>query len=93
MEVYVSHPTSRHNFTIVHLGSLGLAFSYQTLVGISRVGRYGWTVIENQWGPTTGKHLNYLDNGRKDERLTAEEFAKLEAEVLGAFGVHSEGRV
>ena len=32
-----------------------------------------WLVAENTWGPTTGKHLNWLDNGHKEDRVSQAE--------------------
>ena len=40
------------------------------------------TVRENDWGPTTGKHLNWIDNGNKEHRISGEEFEKQLAEAL-----------
>ena len=48
-------------------------FSYRTLVAFRRPST-GLVVRENVWGPTTGKHLNWIDGGRKKERLTHEQF-------------------
>jgi hypothetical protein len=31
-------------------------------------------VRENEWGPTTGKHLNAIDGGNKKGRLSSEVF-------------------
>jgi hypothetical protein len=60
-------------------------FSYRTLVAASGPGVGGLIVRENDWGPTTGKHLNWIDGGSaeaKARRLSEEEFnARLE-EVL-----------
>lgn len=75
MSVSIEHPTDRPNFSIVRVGSLSLAFSYRTIIGIS-VGFGPWKVSENVWSNTTGKHLNYL-NSDKDMRLPAEQFAEL----------------
>ena len=58
----ISHPTDRANFCVVTIGDLSLAFSYQTVIGYRCRG--GWTLCENEWGPTTGKHLNHLDPDR-----------------------------
>lgn len=75
----ISHPTDRANFTIVTVGDIKFAFSYETVVGFARASDTAWTVTENDWGPTTGKHLNHLDFGR-GQRLPREEFeARLEA--------------
>ena len=75
----ISHPTDRPNFTIVTVGDIKFAFSYETVVGFARDDDTAWTVTENNWGPTTGGHLNHLDFGR-GRRLPREEFeARLEA--------------
>jgi len=48
-------------------------FSYKTLVAFR--GPTGkCCVIRNYWGPTTGKHLNAIDGGAKNARLSKEEF-------------------
>lgn len=87
MNITIEHPMKTPNFTIVEFGETpsggdgrnravsSIAFSYQTVIGV-RVGFERWKVTENYWGPTTGKHLNYL-NSEKSERLGAEEFASL----------------
>ncbi len=70
--------TAQPNFTIVTIGVMEYAFSYRTLVGVRRNDggsidyttptgfrrtTPGWVVRRNNWGTTTGKHLNYLDGG------------------------------
>ncbi len=65
MNVSISHPTDRPNFSLVFVGSLTLAFSYQTVIGYQE-GWSAWRLTENYWGPTTGKHLNWLDERKKD---------------------------
>lgn len=55
-------------------------FSYQTLVAFDGVD--GLKVIQNYWSTTTGKHLNWIDGGKKENRLTEEEF-KAELEKIG----------
>ena len=48
-------------------------FSYKTLVAFQK-GFSGIIVRQNDWGPTTGKHLNVIDGGDKKRRLSAGEF-------------------
>ena len=55
-------------------------FSYKTLVAFKHDYK---TYIQNQWSTTTGKHLNWIDNGNKKERLTPEQF---EAKYKDCFG-------
>lgn len=71
----IAHPTGRPNFTRVDLGALTLYFSYRTCVAFHTPDA-GTVVRENKWGPTTGKHLNYLDDGDKAARLGAGDFAR-----------------
>ena len=69
--ITVEHPTDRTNFTIVWSDdAVSVAFSYSTPVAFRNAGR--WVVRVNDWGPTTGKHLNYLDSGDKSSRLSAD---------------------
>lgn len=70
----VEHPTDRPNFCIVHFDTASVAFSYETPIGIST--DWHWIVRENDWGPTTGKHINYLSVA-KDKRVSSEEFNKI----------------
>jgi hypothetical protein len=53
------------NFTRVVIGDLGLYWSYTTLVAI-RFGGEVPVVRRNEWGMTTGRHLNNIDGGSKD---------------------------
>lgn len=77
MNLDIRHPTDRPNFTIINIDGIGIAFSYQTVVGLSLPGEWGWKVCENIWSQTTGKHLNWLDDGNKATRLSHERFEEL----------------
>jgi hypothetical protein len=72
--------------TRLTLGDLTLYFSYKTVVGFDD-GFQGTFVRENEWGPTTGKHLNWLDGGDKKNRLPGEEFMKKLSEALERRGL------
>ena len=72
MDVSIDHPTGNANFSIVTVHGIDLAFSYETNIGI-RVGYERWALRVNEWGPTTGKHMNYL-NENKSARLEGNEF-------------------
>ena len=81
----ISHPTDRPNFTVVTIGDRTYWFSYRTCVGFLdySTGR-GIVVRRNDWGPTTGKHLNYIDDGTpqaKARRVDGEAFQALLAET------------
>ena len=66
---------------MVEVGGRTLYFSYETLVAFE--GRDGRRVVrENSWGPTTGKHLNWIDGGDRKGRVSAEAFAAAWAEEV-----------
>ena len=50
-------------------------FSYKTPVAFQKDGPI--VVRQNDWGPTTGKHLKYIDDGRKENRVSGTEFEKM----------------
>ncbi len=56
-------------FTKVEMKHLDLYFSYETLVAFCHdhpnLGPV-WAVRQNDWGPTTGGHLNSIDGGVAD---------------------------
>lgn len=58
---------------LVEVGPLDLYYSYQTLIAF-RSPETGLVVHENDWGPTTGKHLKWIDNGCKAARLGSAAF-------------------
>lgn len=60
------------NFVRIDIDGVCLWFSYRTLVAFQA---HGKAVIyrENDWGPTTGKHLNQIEPD-KAKRVTAEAF-------------------
>jgi hypothetical protein len=59
----------------VDIGPLTVWFSYRTVVAF-RVDGNDKVVHANDWGRTTGKHLNWIDRGDKKSRLSAEEFER-----------------
>lgn len=82
----IEHPTDKANFSIVSTDRFRVAFSYETPIAYSSyevTSSPGWTwvVRENDWGPTTGKHLNELDGGNKSRRLPSDEFEAALARV------------
>lgn len=82
--VTVTHPTNRPNFTMVQLGSLSVWFSYETPIAFQS--GYGRIVVrENDWGPTTGKHLNWIADGPSaSDRVDGKTFESMLAKVLPA---------
>ena len=58
------------------IGGLSVYFSYKTPIAFFRP-RIGLVIRENDWGSTTGKHLNWIDDD-KTKRISGIEFeAKL----------------
>ena len=76
MSVSVEHPTGRENFYIVWADEQAVAFSYKTIIGVNQLNGSGWLVAKNEWGPTTGKHLNYLE-ADKSKRIPQAEVEAL----------------
>lgn len=89
MEISVHHPTDRPNFCSVRIGGLVIWFSYETPIAFSAPGERGWVVRENDWGPTTGKHLNYVQSPDYAPRVSGEEFEARLGAVIKAMGLAS----
>lgn len=85
----IVHPTGLHNFSILTDASgFRFAFSYETVVGFRAPGQ-NWVVRENNWGPTTGKHLKWIDGGSKEaQKLRMSEDA-FEAYIHGTYVTRS----
>ncbi len=65
---------------LVTVGGLDVYFSYRTPVAFRARGRL--VVSENRWGPTMGKHLNWIDGGNKTGRTPRADFERmLEREI------------
>ncbi|GAF80298.1 unnamed protein product, partial [marine sediment metagenome] len=85
-------PTSRmpeveqisKDFTRVNIGSYTIWFSYKTPIAF-QTPEGGKVVRENEWGPTTGKHLNYIDRGEKGSRVDGTTFEQQWQELAAAF--------
>jgi len=60
-------------------------YSYKTLVAF-KAPNHPLVVHENIWGTTTGKHLNLIDGGRKQERIDASNFATMLKTLVPNFG-------
>jgi hypothetical protein len=82
MRVAINHPTDRPNFTEVQLGDVTIWFSYRTPIAFLAPGK-GKVVRENEWGPTTGKHLGYVDS--RNGRVSGAEFEQQLEQLLSAF--------
>lgn len=81
-----SYYNDRANAMQVRTNGITYWFSYQTCVAFQDGD--GLRVVRNEWGPTTGKHLNLIDGGsreavkaRMDLRKFNEELAKAETKA------------
>ena len=73
------------NSMAIEIGERIVYYSYDTVVafrGYNSKGEYFNCVHCNEWGTTTGKHLNWIDRGDKKSRLTNEDFNKKLQEFL-----------
>ena len=78
--------TTGSNFTEVSFDNLTIWTSYRTVIAF-RTPKTGKVVRENDWGPTTGKHLNAIDGGEKSSRLPGEKFEALLNDALVKLGL------
>jgi len=78
--------TNSMGFTV---GSLRVYFSYKTPVAFNHPST-GLVVRDNNWGPTTGKHLNWIDGGDKKNRVAGSEFEKQLAKLVEGTGIKIE---
>lgn len=89
MQMTISHPTDRPNYSEVTIGDVELIFSYRTLIAFRtpETGRY--VVRENDWGPTTGRHLNHVPGGHdKAARIPSADFvAMVDRYVVGPYNL------
>lgn len=76
---YSSSNYGAHSLRVA-VGNLNLYFSYKTVIAFQN--GTGLRVSENCWGPTTGKHLNWIDKGNKKARLPREQFERELSELL-----------
>jgi hypothetical protein len=65
---------AENNAKVLKVNGMSFYFSYETLVAVNTGTEL--KVIQNNWGPTTGHHLNSIDGGKKESRLTKEDFQK-----------------
>lgn len=83
---YSSDNYGAHTLVFTDERGCDFYYSYRTLVAV-RVPFAGMVVHENDWGPTTGKHLNWIDGGDKEakaSRVDSETFEQRVAEMLGS---------
>ena len=78
---YSSNNYGAHSLAF-QLGDITVYFSYETPVAFEAPG-HGLVVRENDWGNTTGKHLNWIDGGNHKNRITGGKFKEQLQEVAG----------
>ena len=74
---------------VVTLAGVTVWYSYETPVAFQTCGQPR-VVRTNDWGPTTGKHLNWIDNGDKARRVDSARFAELWNELVEPLLVHED---
>jgi hypothetical protein len=80
MNIHINHPNDRPNFSRLYLGGVTFWFSYETCIAYKLAGQAWATVRENDWGPTTGKHMNLVHGD--DRRVPSEEFEAQLGQIL-----------
>ncbi len=86
MRIRIDHPTNRPNYSILQTPDYRVVFSYATPIAF-HTWDSGWVVRENDFSTTTGKHLNMVDGGSKEDkeqRVTGVVFEAGLAKVLDA---------
>ena len=78
--------TTAGNALRFDLGPVQVWYSYKTPVAFALEGERP-TVRRNEWGPTTGKHLNAIDSGDKSSRIDGDTFEALLREALSGLEV------
>lgn len=73
------------NYAVVNFQNLTLWTSYSNVIGFMTP-KTGRVARENDWGPTTGKHLNAVE-ADKGKRISGADFEAQLAGVLKAFGL------
>ena len=67
--------TTKNCYFIDEKPNLRVYYSYTTPIALEIDGVL--KVSQNQWSKTTAKHLNWIDDGNKKDRLKPEEFNQL----------------
>ena len=79
------------NYAAVKFDNIEIYFSYKTPIAFwakgSDASPTDVVVRRNDWGPTTGKHLNAIDGGDSKSRIPGKLFETKLAEVLKSFGL------
>lgn len=78
----IKHVQIQTNFHSIMLGdSTTLYFSYETLIAIRHNGKLH--ISQNEWGTTTGKHLNWINND-KPIRIKSSEVSQIAENIISS---------
>ena len=66
--------TNPQNALVFYMDEITIWFSYKTPVAFREIGGPHTVVRKNDWGGTTGKHLNAIDGGAKQDRIPSAAF-------------------
>lgn len=83
---YGDSASAENNAKMVRVNGITFYFSYETLVAVNTGKEL--KVIQNYWGPTTGKHLNKIDGGDKASRLSKEDFEEFVEQIKIITEIH-----
>jgi hypothetical protein len=61
-------PTGHINTTYITIGTTKIYYSYDTIIAFSHHSQPLY-MIENLWGPTTGKHMNWIKRHHIDYKV------------------------
>tara|TARA_R110002110_G_scaffold12237_3_gene58392 strand:- start:2358 stop:2651 length:294 start_codon:yes stop_codon:yes gene_type:complete len=86
MKIGFYNENTAKNAPYVEVNGVTFYLSYETVVAVSY--GLGLKVIKNQWGPTTGKHLNWISTDHSI-RLDPADFEKEEVKAMEKAGIDS----
>ena len=75
-----------HHTKRLDLENITLWYSYETIIAY-RDNQDGRVVSENCWSTTTGKHLNWIDQGDKKNRKPRSEFETMLKNACARHGI------
>lgn len=84
---YKSGNYGAHSLKVEFPSGLTLWYSYETIVAFREKYAEPLNVRQNDWGTTTGKHLNWIDGGAKKSRLPFAEFEEKLKNLLTAYNL------
>lgn len=82
-----TNATSLENSQFRTINGFKVYFSYRTVVAFEEF--FERFVVQNQWGRTTGKHLNAIDGGDRGSRFAPDDFYNM---LLNRVGIDGCGR-